>query len=500
MTMHFGRFEWRPHEQQLRREGQPIALGARALDLLAELIAHRDRVVTKDELIAAAWPHVVVAENNLSVQMAALRKLLGDDAVQTISGRGYRWALPIIGPAAAHAASVRGKPSIAVLPFTNLSGDPGQDYVAEGLAADIEAALTRSPWLFVVSGTGAGRLRELSAGEAARQLGVAYLVRGTVRRSDSQLRVNAEMLNGDSVVWAERYDRPLADLFAVQDDISLAVVSTIEPLFLKNEEQTASRAASRDLQHWDLLMRARWHYWRSSLKDITEAKRLFQQALALRPDDSNTLSLLAFSLATEVWSGWSADPKASAVEARRLAMRAVAIDERDAFAHFALGVALLSFAELDRAIDEQRRAVDLYPQFAAASAELGRLLAYRGQSEEGERHIRRAMACCPTDPRKSLWVFSLGIACVVDSRWADGAAHARAAIGLRPDWFFNHQLLAACSAMHGDQSTARAAAAEAMRLAPRLTIAALRAGNPFARPTDRDRYEQALHEAGWRSA
>ncbi len=537
----FGPFEWCPVRRQLIADGaHAVSLGARAFDLLGVLLDNRDRVMSKGDLIDRVWTDTVVEENNLSVQVSMLRKVLGDAAIATIPGRGYKWALPVdapvtapvaapaiapaiapdnLSPAASTAASIhsptqapipalssvapprRAKPSIAVLPFANLSGAAEQDYFADGLAEDIVASLSRSPWLFVVASSSSLQFRDAQVAPAVvcRALGVQYLLRGSVRMAEQRLRIGVELIDcdGDEVVWAERHDRPALDLFEVQDEIAAKIVGALEPAFLQREEHRSVNRTSCDLQQWDLLMRARWHYWRSSKRHSLEAKQLLEQALRLHPADGAALSLLAFCLATDVWSGWATNPKSAAVEARQLATRAVAIDDRDAFAHFTLAVTLLSFGELDAAIAEQRRALALYPHFAAAAAELGRLLAFSGETDEGCRLIRQAITDSPTDPRSALWIFGLGIASFVDRRYADSVVQARRAITLRSDWFFNHLLLATSLAHLDDNAAARQALAEGLRLLPTLTLAAWRAGHPFRREADRARYIEGLRAAGW---
>jgi TolB-like protein len=499
-NIRFGRFVWRPDQRQLFSDSRPVSLGTRAQDLLAVLIEHRTRVLTKTELLEKAWPGSVVEENNLTVQISALRKVLGDGIISTVAGRGYKWAAPIDESMGADVAR-RDKPSIGVLPFANSSGTPDQDYFADGLVEDITASLARSPWIFVVASTSSLQFRDSreTPQDIGPKLGVQYLLRGTIRRAESRLRVAAELVECSTgeVAWAERYDRPYADLFDVQDEISAKIVGTLEPAFLKREEKRAAASAARDLHQWELVMRARWHYWRSTQRHSIEAKRLLDQALRVRPDDVAALSLLAFSLSTDVWSGWATDAKATAVEARRLATRAVALDDADAFAHFTLGVTLLGFGELDAAMAEQRRALGLYPHFAAAAAELGRLLAFAGETTEARRLTHQAIADSPTDPRMALWMFGLGIAAFVDENYAEACEHARSAITLRRDWFFNHLLLAASLAKGSDVESAREPLAEGVRLVPTLTVQALRVGHPFRREADHERYVGGLRAAGW---
>jgi TolB-like protein/Flp pilus assembly protein TadD len=496
----FGRFEWRPAQRQLLADGRPVALGGRAFDLMSALIENRARVMSKTELIDIAWPHMAVEDNNLTVQMSGLRKVLGDQAIATVPGRGYQWAMPMLDHAA-DAGTGRSKPSIAVLPFANASGQVEQEYFVDGLVEDIVTSLSRSPWVHVVASSSSLQFRDPAQplAEICRQLGVQYLVRGSVRRVDRRLRISAELLAGSSgdVVWGERYDRPDIDLFELQNEIAAKIVGTIEPAYLKQEERRAVTADDRDLPHWDLVMRARWHYWRSSKKHSAEARRLLEHALRLRPDDVATLSLLAFSLCTEVWSGWTADPKGTSIEARRVAMRAVALNDMDAFAHFALGVTSLGFGDIDEAIANQRRALALYPHFAAAAAEVGRLLAFSRQTDEARRLTLQAMADSPTDPRMALWVFALGIASFVDSDPTQAIHHAQAAIALRRDWYMNHLLLAASLVQMGELPKAREAMAEGLRLLPSLSLSALRFGHPFRFEEDRERYVNALRQAGW---
>lgn len=500
--LRFGHFEMRPEQRQLLADRVPLALGTRAFDLLSVLLENRDRIVSKTELLERAWRGVVVEENNLSVQVSFLRKLLGESSIATVHGRGYRWAVPVHDASQAAApdtASVR--PSLAVLPFSNLGGGPEQTDFADGLADDIVTNLARSPWLHVIAHRAArGRAgSELGAVDLCTALGVSYLIKGSVRRAGTTLRLSAELIHGGSgeTLWGERYDRPDGDPFAVQDEIAANIVSCIEPMYLKREELQASRRNAREAQHWDLLMRARWHYWRSTCLHNNESKLLLQRALALRPNDATTLALLALSLATDAWFGWAPNARIAATEARRVALRAVAQDERDSFAHFALGLTLVGFGQVDRAIDEQRRALELYPQFAAASGELGRLLAYSGRTAEGTAMIRRAMAASPTDPRLSLWYFGLAIASFVDEDHEAAARHAATAVAHRPDWYFNHYLLAACLSNCGELDAAREALAEGSRQMPRFSVATLAIGHPFKNPGHRDRYVSALRRIGW---
>ncbi|MCL4747044.1 MAG: winged helix-turn-helix domain-containing protein [Burkholderiaceae bacterium] len=235
-TYCFGRIEVRPDERRVVDSGAAVALGARAFDLLLALIEHRDRVIGKDELIALVWPDTVVEESNLTVQVSALRKVLGAESISTVPGRGYRFALAPDAPRqAAHASIGNGaiapalpdKPSIAVLPFANLGADPEQEFFTDGITDDIIADLSRFHSLFVIarnsSFTYKGKAVDVRT--VGSELGVRYVLEGSIRRSANRVRVNAQLIDAvdGKSVWAEKYDRVLEDIFAVQEEIALAI-------------------------------------------------------------------------------------------------------------------------------------------------------------------------------------------------------------------------------------------------------------------------------------
>lgn len=478
-------------------------LGARAFDVLLALSNRAGELVAKNELMDIVWPDVVVEENNLQVQISTLRKLLGSETIATIPGRGYRFTARIEEQATPLVESTGSRPSIAVLPFANLSGDNDQEYFADGLAEDIIASLARSSWLFVIARNSSFTYRQskLSFGAICRELGVRYLVAGSVRRAGDKLRVSAELVDGarGETAWADRYDRSLDDLFAVQDEISSTIAGTIEPVFLRREETRAVNHTPRDIQHWDLLMRARWNFWRSTASNNNEARRLLEQALTIKPNDSASLALLAFTYMADAWRGRAEDPEHFIREANRLAMEAVRNDDHESYAHFTLGTALSCINRLEPAMSEQRRALDLYPNFAAAAGELGRLLAFSGRYEEAMEHMGRAIQCSPSDPHLSLWKRSQALACFVSGRMDEAVHYAVEAVSKRPDWFFNYHLLAACHAAAGDLPRAQEAMAEARRSMPVYNMLTMKIGHPFADPAHLERFVAALRLAGWES-
>lgn len=500
----FSTFTLRLHERQLLADGRALTLGARAFDVLAALATRPGELVSKAELIDLVWPGLVVEENNLQVHISTLRKHLGAELIATIPGRGYRFTARVArrGDAALSLApsdTTVAARSIAVLPFVNLGGEPDQEYFSDGLAEEIINKLSRSPWLHVIARNSSFALRrEADAAQTCRALGARYLASGTVRRSGGTLRVSAELVDGPrrETLWARQYDRPLADLFQIQNEISTQIVSAIEPVYLRREEYLTTESPAPGIAYWDLLMRARWHFWRSTRDHLERARECLAQALQRKPDDPSCLALLAFTHMSRVWAGWAADPAEEIVEANRLALRAVRTDDTDSFAHFTLGTALSFTGNLPQAIAEQQYALSLYPQFAAAAGELGRLLAFSGRTAEAEEYVLQAIDASPHDPHLSLWVRTRALAAFVDGRYEDGVRFAQQAAAKRPDWFFNYYLLAACQAAAGQLDGARQSFQRAQAHGP-YPLQALRAGHPFVDTQVLHRFADQLRAVGW---
>lgn len=505
----FSNFVLRVHERQLLADGRPLTLGARAFDVLAALVARAGQLVSKSDLLDLVWPGLVVEENNLQVHISTLRKVLGPELIATIPGRGYRFTARVVtsedkdakdvAPAASATSSVAAR-SIAVLRFANHSTDADQEYLSDGLAEDIIAKLTRSPWLYVIARNSsfAWRVPDTPVGEVCRALGARYLVTGSVRRSGNTVRISAELVDGprNETLWTKRFDRPLDDLFEVQNEISTSIVSAIEPVYLRREESLTTGLAAPDMQHWERLMRARWHFWRTTREHIEQSREHLQKALELKPDDPASLSLMAFTHMSRVWAGWSTNPREDIVEANRLALRAVRQADTDANAHFTLGTALSFTGNIPQAIAELEYALTLYPEFASAAGELGRLLAFAGRTQEAVEYVLQAADASPHDPHLSLWIRTRALANYIDGNYPDAVRYASQATAKRPDWFFNHYLLAACHAAAGQMPEAQRAIEDARAFGP-YPVQAVRMGHPFVDERLFERFTGHLREAGW---
>jgi len=297
----FGPFRLDPEAGILYRGAEPTMLGQRAVALLRRLLESAGVPVSKDALVEAGWGRLAVADNNLTVQIAALRRVLADAAggdgwIETLPRRGYRYVGPAVvtdvsvSPAIARAAPppiLPDKPSVAVLPFSNLSGDPQQQYFADGMVDDIITGLARIKWLFVVArnSTFIYKDRAVDVKQVGRELGVRYVLEGSVRKAGDRVRVTGQMIDASSGahVWAERYDRSSDDIFALQDEIALSAVGAIAPSVRKAEIERVRRKRPDSLDAYDLVLRAQPDVDSGMPEQVTRALALLERSITLEP-------------------------------------------------------------------------------------------------------------------------------------------------------------------------------------------------------------------------
>lgn len=280
-----------PVSRELRVNGALVAIGARAFDVLVHLQAHSDRVVSKQELLDTVWGGLAVEEGNLSVQISTLRKLLGAKAIATVPGVGYKLA---IGSEPEHRPTQAGpplpaKPSLAVLPFANLTGRPDRDYLIDGIVADLASSLSRVSGIFVVSTTSsfAYKGRVVSLSDVGVNLGVRYILEGSIQQAGETLRITVQLSEAESsrTIWSDRFTGTTADIFDLQDIISEKTVAAIEPSLLFEESRRARAKPTESLQAYDLTLQAAPLVLRvSSLADFRQAVEILDRALALDPD------------------------------------------------------------------------------------------------------------------------------------------------------------------------------------------------------------------------
>ena len=294
------------------------------------------------------------------------------------------------------------KPSIAVLPFVNMSGDSEQEYFADGLTEDLITALSRIRWFFVIARNSCFTYKGKSADirDVARALGVAYVLEGSVRKAGSRVRVTAQLIDGGSGnhVWAQRYDRDLADIFAVQDEITATIVGAVEPELGKAERERARVKRPNDLRAWDLYQRGLWHTYKRTREDLASAQVMFRRAIEIDPGLARAYAAVEEALFFQFVGGYVGTGGATKDEALRFAQRAVQLDGQDAFNRYALGRALILVRRHDSAVFELGKAIELDPSFAQAHYALAMAFATGGRPKEALPHIELAMRLSPQDP------------------------------------------------------------------------------------------------------
>ncbi|WP_431205378.1 winged helix-turn-helix domain-containing protein [Bradyrhizobium betae] len=502
--------------RELSREQVPVAVEPQVFDLVVHLMENRDRVVSKDELIDKIWHGRSVSESTLTSRINAARKAIGDNGanqalIRTIARKGFRFVgdvrtqLGAVPPElgrlaqAPQALALPDRPAIAVLPFTNMSGDRDQDYFSDGISEDIITALSKLRWFFVVARNSSFvyKGRAVHIHEVARELGVRYVLEGSVRRSGDRVRISAQLndVSTGSHLWAERYDRELADIFAVQDEITEAIVAAIEPQLYAAENFRAQQKPPGSLDAWDLVMRALSHYWRITREDNTAAQALLEQATALDSAYGKALGLLATSHIFGAHMGW-ADMAATVPVAERAALAAVEADREDAWAHHGLAYTYLFRRRFDDALAEFELTLTLNPNFAMAHAFYGVTLCYAGRWQDGDVAARRALRLSPRDPLAAIYCGVAAYAQFIGRNYEASIQLARESMRQRADFVGAHRVLTAAAGMLGDAQLAASALQGLHRTQPGLSLAWLTRELPMLRAEDREHYLEGFRRAG----
>ena len=378
------------------------------------------------------------------------------------------------------------KPSIAVLPFTNMSGDPEQEYFSDGITEDIITALSRLRWFFVIArnSTFVYKGQAVDVQQVGRDLGVRYVLEGSVRKSGHRVRITSQLLEATtgSHIWAERYDRELTDIFALQDEITASVTAAIEPKLIAAEGMRSETRSIDDLNAWDLVARALSHFGKMTAADNDAAIATLRQTVVRHPTYAPAHSILAFALLVSVQVGWMPTSGNKEVAAR-LAHRAAELDDSDPWAHMALGYLAITDRQTDEAVRHFQVALDLNPNFAAAYGYIGWALVLDGQSEEALRHFSQWMRMSPRDPLTGFFCAGLSAAHYFAGRDNEAIKWARQGVQLRPGMPAGHRMLCASLAQAGLIDEARSAMAYLRKLQPTLSVAWVKQSVPYtARP------------------
>jgi adenylate cyclase len=393
-----------------------------------------------------------------------------------------------------------GRPAIAVLPFDNLSGDPEQEYFADGIAEDLITRLSALRWFPVIARNSSFvyKGKAVDVKQVSRDLGVRYVVEGSVRKVADRVRISAQLIDATTGahIWAERYDRELRDIFTVQDEITEVIVGSVAPELERSERDRAGRKEPQSLDAWDNLQRGWWHHWQLTEDDNREAQSSFRRAIELEPHSSDAFSGLATAHWAAVAFRWSDSLAQSVAEMNRAARRSVELDSSNAFGQLTLSGAYGFTGQLDEAIAAAERAVDLNPSLSPAWAFLAAGLAIAARPDEALANAEKGIRLSPSGPMIFLSFWAAAAAEFSGRRYEEAVEWARRAVRSNPKWLFGWTILAASYAQLGRADEARRAGEELSRLAPALSIAAMMQTLGAADPDYRDRVIDGLRKAG----
>jgi TolB-like protein/cytochrome c-type biogenesis protein CcmH/NrfG len=534
----FSDFEIDVARQELRRGNDLIPIEPQVFDLLLYLVRNRNRIVSREELIDAVWKGRVISEATLSSRVSAVRRVIGDNGndqslIRTHHKRGFRFVADVknsaLGCEIPGAISVRqepvpdylearaqvvpvasrpvltlpDKPSIAVLPFQNRSGDSVQEYFADGLTEDIITGLSRQRWFFVIARNSSFMFKAdaVDVRKVANELGVRYVLEGSVRKANGQVRVTAQLIDAGKGVnlWADRYDRDLANIFELQDEITNRVIDSVGSQIIVAEAARIQRKSPQNIEAWDLVMQALPHMWRMTVEEQGLAQDLLQQAVALDADYAHAHALLGwthlcmFNLNTRMPIGEFTD------RALECGSRALALDEQDHWGHLVLGLGYTRRRRPEPAVMHLSKSLELNPNFALGYAGLGYAYACGGEPERGLESLEQAQRLSPCDPFLAIYApVARYMALFGMEKYEETIAVCRGYAAVHPHHAGAWRLLTTSLGLAGKIDEAREALARTLTLQPDLSSAHVAINTVFAKPEDRARFLLGLQRAGLR--
>jgi TolB-like protein len=478
----FGPFWLDTEAEILFRGSEPVPIGRRAVSLLRILIERQGVPIPRDALIEAAWPGLAVEDSNLSVQIAALRHVFaqvpgGESWIETLPRRGYRFVAPQVSDTVANASRPRPtpnkKPSIAVLPFTNISGDPEQDYFADGMVEEVITGLSRIKWLSVISrnSTFIYKNKPAPISEVANKLGVRYVLDGSVRRSRNRVRISVQLIDSDTGahLWADQYDRVLDDVFALQDELTMCVVGAIEPNLRKVEIDRVRRQRPTAFSAYDLLLQSQQHVFAGMPKEAAKAIPLLEEALKIDPDYSAAHAYLSWCLHARFGrGGLREEDRLAAIHHVRAAVR-LGSDDATALAIAALVIAYdghdsaTALRIFDRALELSNCNLFVLCWNAA-------ILAWMGKSNLAIERAQLALRLGPFDSLNWRANHALSIAYFHSHRYPEASEAAQNVIDANPVYSLPRAIGAAALLRLGRKQEAKAMAQTVLEQEPSFTI------------------------------
>jgi adenylate cyclase len=477
----------RVHERLADHDGIRMRTGIHIGDVVFE-----EEDVFGDGVNVAARLEALAAPGEVLISDTAYQSLDGKAAGQFADGDVHKlknvtrpiqvWRWPATTAAVAVATASSGdvpldlpdKPSIAVLPFDNMSGDPDQEYFADGIAEDVITALSNFRSLFVVARNSSfsykGRSPDIRT--VARELGVQFVVEGSVRKSANRVRINAQLIEAatGNHIWAERIDGTLDDIFDLQDQITERIVVSVEPEIGANLRDHALRKAPTQLAAWDLYLRGLWHYYKINKSDNEKAKLYFKEAVELDPTFAAGHSAISLTCFLDILDHFGDDPEKSKNDGLFAAEKGVELDDKDSFTHFALGRFLSLIGEGSRAVAEMQKAVALNPNFAQGHYGLGFTLLWYGNAAQALAHLNIALRLSPKDPLRWMMIVVKAVSLCMISRYEEAAALAVKGTHEKPDQFWPWLMSAVVLVSAGRVEEARASIEKARQMEKDLSV------------------------------
>ena len=516
-VIRFDEFELDTSLFELRKSGERIPVEPQVFDLLVFLAKNHERTVTKEEIFAEIWGTRIVSDAALSSQIKAARRALGDDGtsqrmITTVHGRGFRFARPVddVAPAGAGkdrpgepdmSPAVTKRPSVAVLPFTNQNRDPQEDYFSDGISDDIITTISKHRWLMVVARNPAFAFRNStdSLRMIGEKLNASYIVAGNVRKAGPRFRITVQLIDAttEHSLWSERFDREMADIFELQDEISGLVAARIEAELGLEEQRKALKRPRKNLGAWDLYQLGSSEFYKFTEESNRKSHELFRRSIALDPEFASAHSRLAYAIVLSMVY-FDATPESAALdEALALAKRAIELDDQDANSYFTIGRVHLARREYDLAIEALQYALELNSGLAVSYCGLGDSLAYEGRLDEAIKQFEIAINLSPHDPFRWAFYSYRSMAHLFRGDFDQAATWARNAIRIPNAQYWPWAHLVAALGHLGNKEQAASAVHDLLTIKPGFSIDFARKQLFYLKRADQiETYIEGLRRAG----
>lgn len=518
-VIQFEEYELDLRRAELRCNGEPVLLEPQVFNLVAFFASNPGRVLSRDELIDGVWDGRIVSDSAIATRINAVRHALGDDGrnqrvIRTVSRRGFVFVPnPVLKTIVDEQIAIDGsdatsefkglplpeKPSVAVLPFNNLAGDPNQDFFADGITDDIITELSRYDELFVIARHSSFTYRDAHSDvrQIAATLGVRYVLEGSVRRLDRRVRINVQLIDAvaGNQLWTERYDRELQDIFAVQDEVTGMIVNTLVGQLTHQHYRRALQELPREVDAYDHALRAMIFFHKFSPEENKRARAEVEAALSIDPEFARAHAILAWTYGVEGALRWVDDPMTSFQKSLAAATNAISINDLEPWGHSAVGYAeIMCNHAFSQGLSAFERSVSLNPNNAHFRSWYSIGLCFAGHPEQALQEIEYAIRLNPHYP--PIYLNFLGRILFVLKRFKDALPHLERLVKALPHNTSGLALTAACYAALGRHDEAKAMVEKVLVVSPNYHLSVVHLSVPYARFHDLEYYNSMLRQAG----